>query len=234
VVFLDELDIIYFAVENHDISSATCSKVMNYSQLNPYVTIPQSVNLIKLCEVFVISHRDLHRAAVVNDAGEFTGIITQSKIIRYFAPYVKHFDFGNSTVDVLGLGKRSPVILQETDTISHAIQTIFEKKVSSAAIVDAQNKYIGSFCASDLKQFGDRPTVEEMLKLTMKDFHSRIKHTGEYPAVAQKSTLCHVVVEKMDQLKIHRIYLVDNHYKPVGVVLLTDVIELFWRHLLIE
>jgi len=234
VGFLDELDIIYFAVENNDVTHTTCGSVMNHSHLNPYVTISKDVNLIKLCEAFCITHRDLHRAAVVNDNGEFTGIITQSKIIRYFAPHVKHFDFGNSTVEVLGIGKRPIAIVNENDTVSHTIQILFDKKLSAAAIVDSDGKLIGSFCASDLKQYGEKPSPGEMLKLTMKDYQSKVQHVDEYPAFVRKNTHCHVVVNKLNDLKIHRVYLVDKEQKPIGVINLSDIIELFWRHLLIE
>jgi hypothetical protein len=46
------------------------------------------------------------RVAVLDHAGNAVGIITQSKLIKHFAPHVKHFDFGNSTVEILNLGHR--------------------------------------------------------------------------------------------------------------------------------
>jgi CBS domain-containing protein len=235
--FLDEIDILYFAVENNDLLHGTCAQVMNYSKLNPYVTIQRNMNLIKLCEQFCITHFNLHRIAVVDENDEFVGIITQSKIVRYFAPHVKHFDFGNSSVEVLNLGGRRKVTtINGDDTISKAIQLLYDNKVSSAAIVDADNKLIGNFSASDLKLFSPRLTADEMIKVTIVDFMKNIKGSKDHHNIffVHNYSLCHQIVAKLDSQKSHRTYVVDADHHPVGIILLADILELFWRHLVID
>jgi len=236
--FLDELDILHFSVERyHDLTNVTSAEVLNYSKLNPYFTISDNVNLIKLCESFCITHPGLQRIAVVDENEKFVGIVTQSKIVRFFAPHVKHFDFGNSSLEILGLGNnsnsnRSFITLKQSDSIHKALQTLYEEKANCLAIVSAKNnKLKGTFSASDLKYFASRPFKhEEFLNLTLKEFVC--KSARLVPQVT-KHSLCHEVVSIIDSQKLHHVF-VTEHSVPVGLIFLSDIIELFWNHLIID
>jgi len=232
--FLDLIDILHYAVENHDLKSALCSRVCDYSKLNPFVTIKSGSNLIKMCEIFCITYQNLHRVAVLNDAGEFVGMITISKIIRYFAPHVKHFDFGNSDIRVLNLGSRRKYLsVKDTDTVSQTIQSFYSQKYSSAAVVDAKGKLVGNFSATDLKLFGSPLQIQEMLKTTLNDIIARVDRPHKGPLFVHQTTTCHLIVEKLESEKIHQVYVVDEESLPIGIIWSADILELFWRALVI-
>jgi len=193
--------------------------------------IHDNVNLIKLCELFSILYPNLHRAAVINENSEFVGYITQSKIIRHFAPHIKEFNFGNSTVEILNLGHRPILKLRETDSISFAIQQLYSNKTTYAAIVDSNDKFINTFSTSDLKRF-PTPVISEMLNESLKQFKSQSHH--HEPLHVTKHTYCHHVVHKMDSAHVHKVFVLDDDFKPIGLITLSDIINLFWRHLLID
>jgi CBS domain-containing protein len=101
-----------------------------------------------------------------------------------------------------------------------------------------------------LKFFGANPQtqIEEMLSVKLKDFNENVNRPHKSPIFVHKTTPCHVVVHKLEKdsmfilvnvafdlfLEIHRVYVVDEETKLLGMILNSDILGLFWRNLLIS
>jgi len=242
--FLDVLDILHYVSEissdkmEASLKSTTCGALANISNRDRFVPVKDSTNLIKVVQTFCTNYKNLHRLPIINAAGSLIGIVSQSLLVSWLAPHVTKFDFGHSTVGQLGLGLEVPhvVTVKKTDKVSVALKKIKENSVSGIGIVDDNGKLVGNFSASDVKYFG----LSDTLKLgssTLADFLSHLhlpKDGPDYPYTVTKHSHVTSVVKKLSDTKAHRLYVVDNHGAPVGVIALVDVIELFLRHLLIE
>jgi len=56
---------------------------------------------------------------------------------------------------------------------------------------------------------------------------------ADYPYTVSKANTTQHVVQKFIDTKAHRLYIVDKEGAPIGIISLVDVIELFFRHLII-
>jgi len=160
--------------------------------------------------------------------------------VSWLAPHVSKFDFGKSPIAQIGLGLENAnvVTVNETDVVATALQKIQANSVGGVGIVDKHGKLIGNFSATDLKYFGIKSNTLHIGQSTMNDFLHALQVpqiTGiEYPYTVTKANTTHQVVQKFVDTKAHRLYVVDKEGKPIGVIALLDLIELFFRHILIE
>jgi len=213
-------------------------ELSNVSKRNHFNPIKDSTNLIKVVQTFVTNYKGLHRLPIINSDGVLTGIASQSLLVSWLAPHISKFDFGQQSVGQLGVGLEVPsvVCVTITDKVSTAVKKIKEKSVSAVGIVDEHGKLVGNFSASDIKHFGLGATLQ-LGSTTMTDFLKALKipkNNTDYPYTVTKHTHMTSVVKKFSDTKAHRLYIVDTHGAPIGVIALVDVIEMFLRHILIE
>jgi len=244
--FLDIMDILYFLTHDgpeglnlEKLQSKTCGQLADFSKLDPFIKITETTNLIKVLQISSQDYRSLHRFPVVDQEGKLRGIVSQSLLVRYLEPHSRKFDFGTLSVGVLGLGLDKKVItVTEDDTVLLAIQKLKQHKISGVGIIDNNGILIGNFDATAVKYFGIGDKVFDALKVTMKEFlNSYLTQTPkdiEYPVCVTKQTIFHQAILKFNHHGVHRIFVVDEEKKPIGIISLVDVIELFFRHILIE
>jgi len=123
------------------------------------------------------------------------------------------------------------------DKVATALAEIKSKKVSAVAIVDDNGVLVGNFSATDLKALGYDNNMDSISGSDpLSSFVAKIKASagGDYPVAVEKTATTASVIKKFSSAGVHRIYVVDDARKPIGIVSLVDVIELFVRHILIE
>jgi len=244
VAFLDVLDILHYVaivpsgtVES-SLKTITCQAIANLSKRNNFVPIHDSTNLINVIQTFCTNYKDLHRLPMIDNHGKLIGVVSQSLLVTWLAPHVTKFDFGKQTVGQLGLGLeiKSVITVHKTDQVSVALQKIKDNSVSAVGVVDENGKLVGNFSASDIKYVGLSQTLK-LSSSTLADFLSALqlpKNGSDYPYTVTKNNHMTTVVKKFCDTKAHRLFVVDGHGAPIGVISLVDIIELFLRHILIE
>jgi len=223
------------------LQAKTCGQLSDFSKLDPFIKITETTNLIKVLQLSSQDYRSLHRFPVVDNDAKLRGIVSQSLLVRYLEPHTRKFDFGTLSVGVLGLGLDKQVIsVTEDDSVLHAIQKLKQHQISGIGIIDKTGKLIGNFDATAVKYFGSNPyfgdKVLDIVKVTLKEFISSLSlpTNTEYPVTVTKQTIAHQAILKFTNHRVHRVFVVDEEKKPIGIISLVDVIELFFRHLIIE
>jgi len=240
--FLDILDILYYLstedLKNNTftekLQKKTCGELADYSKLDPFIKVTDTSNLIQVLQISSQDYRSLHRFPVVDSQGKLKGIVSQSLLVRFLEPHTKKFDFGTLQVGVLGLGIDKQVItISEDSSLSAAIRKLRESKVSGIGVIDHTGKLVGNFGATALKFLGLK--VIDSINITLKDFlHQKPDTKEESTIVVTKQTTAHQVITKFTTSGVHRIFVVDEKGHPIGIISLGDIIELFFRHILIE
>jgi CBS domain-containing protein len=153
--------------------------------------------------------------------------------------HVAKFDFGSLSIKRTNLGLQNVVAVDQNEKVTKALELIKEKKVSAVAIVDESGVLVGNFSASDLKLLGYGSDVTAVARpdQTLKNFVAKVRKIlgdGKYPISVERQATTSAVIKEFTKTNVHRIYVVDDEKKPVGVISLVDIIELFVRHILIE
>jgi len=123
-----------------------------------------------------------HRIPVIDDDKHVINYITQSRVVELIAENLNHFRSRvEKTVEVLNIGLRNVISINEDNTAIEAFIKMHENKVSGIAVVDTDNKLVGSLSVSDLKYILIDEIFEGLAESAM-DFvaHCRQQNTHEF------------------------------------------------------
>ncbi len=130
-----------------------------------------------------------------------------------------------------------PVTAQTMD----AFTKLAEESVSGAAIVDEYNRLVGVLSASDFLRARRDVTLHEWdhffddLKEPVSEYLNRRNayFPGKFsknPITVRREDTVMDVLNKFTSAHVHRLFVVDDAFRPVGVWSLSDVIEVFLRY----
>lgn len=198
-----------------------------------------------IMSVFGEMARGLHRV-VINLEDGTRRIISQTDVIRFLFAYgprlAKHGGWTNmageqaafisprdQTLEQSGIGAGSVFTVPTDITAVDAYRRMDRAKVRAAAVVDANGAIITTISVSDLRGLKSS-TLKTVLRPVLAflqhhrgDFH--ISHT------CTKSDTLQTVMMMMLTYHVHRLWVVDDDSKPVGVVSMTDLIGVYGKAL---
>jgi len=177
--------------------------------------------------------KGLQRVPVVGENHKLENFVTQSSLVQFFA---KHSDklgkFGNQSLAELGFQPKHVFTIKEGSLAIDAFRKMDEHKITGVPIVDSEGAIITNVSSRDLRNALTEPDFFEKVLLPVERFVSDLKSRTflpnaetMYPKICCKFTSKFGdVIHKLAATKIHRIYVVDDHERPVGVISLHDVI----------
>jgi CBS domain-containing protein len=182
-------------------------------------------------------------------------LISQTDILKYIYTlmqdneiYYKHLEMPLSNYNKLTTLPK--IVTGKLDsTMSTVLSIMNEYDINSVPVVDAKGSIVDYFSISDLRNFlwdSSRhdflqDSISILLQMNLKDFlfssYSSRGGLGNKPAVvATESTHLGECISKaingFNYLKVgrvHRVWVVDDDLKPVGVVSYTDMIKFLWN-----
>jgi len=166
-------------------------------------------------------------------------LITQSRIVSLVnmmeAPIL-----GKSLQD-LNVGTRNVVTIRNTETAYKGFQTMISKKISGLAVVNETGELLGNLSVADIKLVGWNADYWNLLGLSIKEYlqqlashpKSVIRDYNFFTVDKPQNVILKVrpsdrlsdVVKMMRFFRVHRIYIVGEDKKPIGVVSMYDVIK---------
>ena len=196
-------------------------------------TYAKDSSLLDICKG--LTSRHMHRVPITDSSSgtpACTGIISQSGLVAFLASKCPPGSLDEKMTDA-GLPFRKEVVkVTETESAATTFEILDSKRLSGIAVVDEDGKLIGNTSAVDIKNavMDAGRTVMDMdiLSYLAKVRQSQVVKNCKYPS-------CHVhedatvgkVVNFLAKTGFHRVFVVDDDQKPVGLVSFTDIIKFF-------
>lgn len=206
--------------------------IVNFSKRNPWNDLSYKAKFSELLDL--LSNTSAHRVAITNEQIDIVGLITQSRIIRFFFDHKDVFqDNLSKTVEQVWGSKSEKGVLSihHNNFVIDALKLMRDHKVSGLPIIDEHGKLVGNISAGDLKHLD--ATVEglrEDLSAQIRSFKNitstpsvQLPHFD--PISVKKEDTLLKIVELCLSKKIHRVFVVDSEMKPTHVISLGDVIK---------
>lgn len=172
--------------------------------------------------------RDLHRLVVINDDGVILNLVTQSRVVEFLAKNMNNI--GDKLDMPVGEFYNQGVFsVKEDDMAIDAFKLMNANRISGVAIVDEEGKLKGNISNRDLKVISTDGSLFWRLFSKVKYFrmHARKESDQALPrgtvTVTPQDTL-RTVITKLIEDKIHRVYVIDQDRRPLGVISLRDVL----------
>jgi CBS domain-containing protein len=208
-----------------------------------YVT--RDTSLPRLLELF---YGGVHRVAVTSSSDEETAekglllnVISQSDLLDIFAQSLPLLDktARNKTVKDLQLGSRDIVTASHKkraiDVLYKMNKWISKPIISAVPIVDDNGALVATFSASNLKgitpsSFANLllPVVQYLKWQPETTFLGSLQNAKSLnPITVTEWSTFEEVVFKLAATRVHRLWVVDDDNKPIGVISLGDVFRVF-------
>eukprot|EP01094_Clydonella_sp_ATCC50884_P006837 TRINITY_DN1601_c0_g1_i1.p1 TRINITY_DN1601_c0_g1~~TRINITY_DN1601_c0_g1_i1.p1 ORF type:complete len:321 (+),score=136.89 TRINITY_DN1601_c0_g1_i1:102-965(+) len=221
---LDENELRSLEIAGRAMAFKELKDVIGMSGRDPYVPIyvknPAS-------QALVMFAAGIHRAPVLDESGAVAGTISQSSLVRELAANL-HMGalkvVGEKMIAELGLGLAAPITIAKGATVLQALNTIQENNVSGLAVVDDESgRLVGNFSGSDIKALYREQWPSFLL--SVEEFLNKHSPASMSPICVQQDTTFLDACKEISNSHVHRLWVVDGDYKPVGVVSTTDVMK---------
>jgi len=219
---------------SEEFKKKTVNDIMRYplNTRNPFYPIHTGYSLLHAVEILA-REKGLHRIPVIDQERKLITVITQTHLV----------DILYKNLDILGEKRNKPVgqmenyleqvfTIHEEATAMDAFKMMVEKNVSGLAVIDNEGKLTSNISMKDLKAMSTDTRLFWRLYQTVHNFLLKVRKEnnetgGDRPRsviVIKPLDTLETVIKKLNEYKIHRLFIVDDHRKPVGVISLKDVL----------
>lgn len=197
---------------------------------NPFIPVKPTSTLLEVAEILA---NQTHRVPVLGTDGRFVSILSQSNIIGFIRLHKEEIkDDLKHTLSELHLGLKSVVTVSANDCALRAFQLIDRSGLSGIGVVDEEGKLVGNTSARDIKYLTSTstpaslnlnlPVMQYLAQLRQQDFNPDERHPS--CSVRPTATLEHVI-DVLVATKFHRVFIVDELSRPIGVVSIADILR---------
>jgi len=246
--FLDWLDIVMFILSimsNEDrkgrlpfsfeqhiqkYGSDLAKNVADISGVNPMIPIRASDPVSEALKVF--AETGTHRVPILegDSVAKIGHVLTQTAVISWLGKNVGSLgDIVNKSLDQLGVQKKPVISVDLESTCYDAFKKMADNRVTAVAVLNADGTLLSNLSAKDIKEikldelvpFLNRPVIELVQRVRSRQIN-----------VSYPSFHCHMhnklieVIQKLSVLRVHRLYIVDDAMRPIGVLSLGDLFKL--------
>jgi len=198
---------------------------------NPFHPVLVGYSLFSAVEMLA-REPHLHRVPVIDEQRNLKSVLTQSQVVEYIHENINLI--GSLKDKKVGTMKNVYKEVKSIDLDTPAIkgfQLMTASGFSGLAVLDGHGRVTDNLSARDLKAIRFENQLFHRLFFPVKEFLRILddeRNIGEKRPVIRKivresDTLEHVI-NVLVSYQIHRVYLVDDNDKPLGVVSLKDVL----------
>lgn len=212
-----------------NISQLRIKDATNISQHNPWCPVYIGKPLLSMMDMF--SGGSIHRVPISDEQGTIVSIISQAKVVEFLSGIIPTFgNAANKTVAACFVTKRVECTHLE-DRVIDAFSKIKQLRLSGLAVVDNEGVLVGNISASDMKSvvvdnlYADlREPVSVLMKRSAEEFEHPFRALYCYSNDTLQQVLLTFATEQ-----IHRLYIVNEGRQLLGVITLSDIIDVLDR-----
>jgi len=198
------------------------AKQFNFSSL-PLFPFKVDTPILELMKTF---SSGVHRVPVVDEKNKILNFISQSDLNRYLCENIYLCgENQNKNVTELGLSAKVVVYARGDAIAIQALDIMARNRLSALPVVDLDGDLIGNFSASDLRGMGPGDFVHLLRPIgqVLVLYNPR----SLFPLTCKPTDSLEHVMLKLAGAKVHRLWVVDENKKILGVIALTDVMKPF-------
>jgi len=162
----------------------------------------------------------LHRILVEEEENNYINV-SQSDVIRFFLRHHLLSELYEKEVDSI-FSKREFQVVKDVDNVINSYKLLAETYQTAAAVINEDGTLVATLSSTDLRNITPN-ILESMDEMSVKEFLViQAEHVQE-PVVVTENSIFFDIIWKLVNFKVHRVWIVNNEKKPIGVISLTDL-----------
>lgn len=188
--------------------------------VDPSQSLHEAINLL--------NKNRIHRLLMIdNKTGDVLYVLSHKRILRFLFVYLNEFPeltFFQKTLTELKIGTYDDItsITDET-SIKEAFQLLLEKGVSALPILDQEGKLLDVYAKYDVLNLVNEKLYTNLL-LTIGEVRNKKKDWEEKLQKCRSSIVLYEALEVIVRTESHRLLLVNEEDKLLGIVSLSDIL----------
>jgi len=175
----------------------------------------------------------LHRVPIIDENRQLKNVLTQSHVAEFLLSNISLLGSKRSKQinQFIEIGQEKLKLLNEHQTAITAFQQLAKFHISAMPIVDDTGKITGALSATDLKAIQTDGQFFWRLWQTCHNFLLHIKSETNQQTrprrlvTVQPTATVEEVLRQLVEHRIHRVFVVDQSHKPIGVCALRDILR---------
>ncbi|XP_022215958.2 uncharacterized protein LOC111069986 isoform X5 [Drosophila obscura] len=197
-----------------------------HNQVMPLVSIGPDASLYDAIKILI--HSRIHRLPVIDPAtGNVLYILTHKRILRFLFLYINELPkpaYMQKSLRELKIGTYSNIeTADETTSIITALKKFVERRVSALPLVDSEGRLVDIYAKFDVINLAAEKTYND-LDVSLRKAN---EHRNEWFEGVQKCNLdeaLYTIMERIVRAEVHRLVVVDEHRKVIGIISLSDIL----------
>ncbi|XP_022908430.1 uncharacterized protein [Onthophagus taurus] len=194
--------------------------------LKPLTSICPDASLYDAIRTLI--HNRIHRLPVIDpETGNVLYILTHKRILRFLFLYINELpkpSYMNKTLRELKIGTYDDIETATEDMpIITALKKFVERRVSALPIIDPEGRLVDIYAKFDVINLAAEKTYND-LDVTLKKAN---EHRNEWFEGVHKCKLdetLFTIMEKIVRAEVHRLVVVDEEEKVIGIISLSDLL----------
>ncbi|XP_050309596.1 5'-AMP-activated protein kinase subunit gamma-2 isoform X3 [Anthonomus grandis grandis] len=192
----------------------------------PLINIGPDASLYDAIKVLI--HNRIHRLPVIDpETGNVLYILTHKRILRFLFLYINELpkpSYMNKTLRELKIGSYDNIETASEDTsIILALKKFVERRVSALPIVDAEGRLVDIYAKFDVINLAAEKTYND-LDVSLKKANEHRNEWFEGVHNCKLDETLFNVMEKIVRAEVHRLVVVDENDKVIGIISLSDLL----------
>ncbi|XP_016953871.1 5'-AMP-activated protein kinase subunit gamma-1 isoform X7 [Drosophila biarmipes] len=197
-----------------------------HNQVMPLVSIGPDASLYDAIKILI--HSRIHRLPVIDPAtGNVLYILTHKRILRFLFLYINELPkpaYMQRSLRELKIGTYNNIeTADETTSIITALKKFVERRVSALPLVDSEGRLVDIYAKFDVINLAAEKTYND-LDVSLRKAN---EHRNEWFEGVQKCNLdesLYTIMERIVRAEVHRLVVVDEHRKVIGIISLSDIL----------
>ncbi|KAL1490411.1 hypothetical protein ABEB36_013112 [Hypothenemus hampei] len=192
----------------------------------PLINIGPDASLYDAIKVLI--HNRIHRLPVIDpETGNVLYILTHKRILRFLFLYINELprpSYMNKTLRELKIGSYDNIETASEDTsIILALKKFVERRVSALPIVDSDGRLVDIYAKFDVINLAAEKTYND-LDVSLKKANEHRNEWFEGVHNCKLDETLFNVMEKIVRAEVHRLVVVDDEDKVIGIISLSDLL----------
>uniref|UniRef100_A0A3B3TES3 Protein kinase, AMP-activated, gamma 2 non-catalytic subunit a n=1 Tax=Paramormyrops kingsleyae TaxID=1676925 RepID=A0A3B3TES3_9TELE len=214
-----------YELEEHKIE--TWRELYLQETFKPLVNISPDASIFDA--VYSLIKNKIHRLPVIDPvSGNALYILTHKRILKFLQLFVCEMPkpaFMKQTLQELGIGTYENIAFIHPDTpIIKALSIFVERRVSALPVVDESGKVVDIYSKFDVINLAAEKTYNNLdISVTQ-----ALQHRSQYFEGVMKCNrleTLETIVDRIVKAEVHRLVVVDEKARIVGIVSLSDILQ---------
>jgi 5'-AMP-activated protein kinase regulatory gamma subunit len=171
----------------------------------------------------------VHRLPVIDKTtGNALYILTHKRILRFLYLYIYDLPqpaFMQKSIKELNIGSFENIATaKKSMTLIEALNIFVDRRISALPVVDDNGKVVDIYAKFDVINLAAEKTYNN-LDITIEQSLQSRREGFEGVQTCRKSESLSVIMERIVKAEVHRLIVVDDQEKVVGVVSLSDILH---------